>query len=254
MSDPIVTSPEIFRTRDLQGWDVVDRAGEKIGTVADLLFDHTGRVRMLDVEYGFPKKHFLVPQHQMEWGEQRFILGRWTRDRMRALPPYDPAGPMDAARMEEMNRAFPWFYDTGEGNWDAPAGTGETRVVPMSETKDFKIGSGAPDPRGWNVFGSDGERLGTVSDLLVDPAALKIRYLDVDLLDDLFHLTDDRHVLVPLDHVDLKERGNDVWVHGLTAAEAARLPAYPGGAVEPWMERTVTQTFGQTIRGEGSVG
>jgi len=243
MSQPTPAEGEVFRTRDLTGWEVVDRTGEKVGAVSDLLFDRTGRVRLLHAEFGFPRKHVLLPQHQLEWGDRKFILSRATRERVRALPPYEPDRPLGPPVLEEMTRAFPWFYDPA-GEWDEPPAGAETRVVPMSEAKDFRIQSGAPDPRGWNVFGSDGERLGTVSGLLVDPAALKVRYLDVDLLDDLFHLRDDRHVLVPLEHVDLKERGNDVWVRGLTAAEAARLPAYVGGPVEGWLDRIVGQAFG----------
>lgn len=243
MSDQGELGGEIFRTRDLGGWEVVDRAGEKVGTVADILFDQTGRIRMLDVEYGFPRKHVLLPQHQLEWGERKFILGNWTLAQARTLPPYDPARALDPPLVEEMSRAFPWLYDPAAEQWREPPGAPETRVVPLSEAKDFKVQSGAPDPRGWNVFGSDGERLGTVAQMLVDPAALKIRYLDVDLLDDLFLLGDDRHVLIPLEHVDLKERGNDVWVHRLIAAEAARLPAYTGGAVDPWMQAALAKAF-----------
>lgn len=242
MNEPVLAEGEIFRTRDLTGWDVVDRTGEKVGTVADLLFDRTGHIRLVHVEFGFPRKHVLVPQHQLEWGERKFILGESTRDRIRALPPYEPDRTLGPPVLEEMARAFPWFYDPS-GAWSQPAGAEETRVVPLSEAKDFKLQSGAPDPRGWNVFGSDGERVGTVSQMLVDPAALKVRYLDVDLLDDLFLLRDDRHVLVPLEHVDLKERGNDVWVRRLVAAEVARLPAYTGGAVEPWMQGSLARSF-----------
>ena len=79
---------------------------------------------------------------------------------------------------------------------------------------------------GMHVRSSDGERLGTVSGLLVDPAALKVRYLDVDLSEDLFQLRDDRHVLVPIELADLKLRGGDVWVRDWSANEIARLPAY----------------------------
>lgn len=242
MNEQTAAGGEIFRTRDLTGWEVVDRAGEKVGTVTDLLFDRTGRIRMLHAEFGFPRKHVLLPQHQLEWGDGKFILAHATRDEVRALPPYDPERALDPATREEMDRAFPWFYDAAAGGVVEP-GPGSTRVVPLSEAKEFKLGSGAPDPRGWNVFGADGERVGTVAQMLVDPAALKVRYLDVDVLDDLFLLKDDRHVLVPLEHVDLKERGNDVWVRRLTAAETARLPGYTGGAVAEWMQRSLARTF-----------
>ena len=231
----------VLRTRDYTGWDVVDRTGEKIGTVGDLLIDRTGRVRFLDVEHGLPRKHVLLPQHQLEWGDGRFILGRWMRDDARALPPYDPERPLDETLLEEMERAYPAMYHPEHpAEPDAP---GDTRVVPLKEAKDFKVEAGAPDLRGWNVFGSDGERVGTAVQLLVDPAALKARYLEVDVLEDLFGLRDDRHVLVPLEVVELKERGNDAWVGGLTAREVARLPAYIGGAVPPWMERSVAAAF-----------
>ena len=243
MSERSVEDGEIYRTRDLTGWDVVDRAGEKVGTVSDLLFDRTGRIRLLHAEFGFPRKHVLLPQHQLEWGERKFILAHSTRDQVRLLPPYDPDRPLGPPVLEEMGRAYPWFYDSSPGEWNEPPANGDTRIVPLSEAKDFKLGPAAPDPRGWNVFGSDGERVGTVAQMLVDPAALKVRYLDVDVLDDLFLLKDDRHVLVPLEHVDLKERGNDVWVRRLTAAETARLPAYGGGAVVPWMQRVITRAF-----------
>ncbi len=243
MNDETVAGGEIFRTRDLSGWEVVDRAGEKVGTVSDLLFDRSGRIRLLHAEFGFPRKHVLLPQHQLEWGDGKFILAHSTREQVRALPPYDAERPLGPPLQEEMGRAFPWFYDPSAGEWSDPPGAGESRVVPMSEAKGFKLEAGAPDPKGWNVFGADGERVGTVAQMLVDPASLKVLYLDVDVLDDLFLLKDDRHVLVPLEHVDLKERGDDVWVRRLTAAETARLPAYVGGAAESWMQRVLARTF-----------
>jgi sporulation protein YlmC with PRC-barrel domain len=234
--------PEVLRTRDFVGWEVVDRAGEKIGSVADVLIDRRGKVRFLDVEFGMPrKKHVLVPEAQLEWGDKRFVVGGWTKDEVRVLPPYGAEQVLDAARLADIERSYPWMYGPEVDDWKIPAG--DVQILPLSEAKDFKLESGAPTLVGWNVFGSDGERLGIVSQLLVDPTALKIRYVDVDLHDDLFPLSDDRHVLVPLERVDLKERGNDVWVQKLTAKEVAQLPAYPGGAVRPAMERAVEKAF-----------
>src|SRR5690606_14463977 len=54
---------------------------------------------------------------------------------------------------------------------------------------------------------------------------------------------DDRHVLVPTDAVDLRVRGQDVWVKDLGAREVARLPAYRGGAVESIVMRRVADAF-----------
>jgi sporulation protein YlmC with PRC-barrel domain len=241
MTEVTTGVPAVLRTRDFMGWDVVDRDGGKIGSVGDFLIDREGRVRFVDVEFGFPKKHVLLPTERLEWGTRRFILGGWTKDQVAALPAYDPERPVGAERVEELQRAFPWLYDRDADDWRAPLS--ETRIVPLSEAKDFRVAKGAPDVRGWNVFGSDGERVGTIHHLLVDPAAMKVRYADVDVLDDLFHLGDDRHVLVPMEAIELKERTSDAWVAGLTAAEVARLPAYLGGPVSAPMEETVRRAF-----------
>lgn len=251
MTDQPAPRAEILRTRDFVGWDVVDRAGEKVGSIADLLIDRSGRVQYVQVEHGLPRKHFLLPEHQLEWGEKSFVIGSWNRDQIRSLPPYDPDTPLSNSLLSEMKRSYPWFYDREmePGMMGQP---GEARVVPLSDAKSFKLGSGAPNPRGWSVFGSDGERVGTVTQLLVDPTAMKVRYLDVDLLDDLFMLKDDRHVLVPLEYVDLKERGNDAWVRGLTAREVADLPAYTGGTAQSWLERRVGDRFSSVAPASGT--
>lgn len=241
MTDSTPAVPEVLRTRDFIGWEVVDREGEKVGSVGELLIDRRGRIRYVDVQHGLPRKHLLLPVEQLEWGDGRFVIG-WPRDRLMGLPPYDPDAPLEGALLDEMRRAFPWMYDAGAEPWSQPVT--ETRVVPLSEARDFKVAKGATDLRGWNVFGSDGERVGTVTQHLVDPAALMVRYLDVDVHEDLFRLKDDRHVLVPIEIVDLKERGNDAWVRGLTAAEVARLPAYTGGPVTEAMESVLRRVVG----------
>jgi sporulation protein YlmC with PRC-barrel domain len=240
---------EVLRTRDFVGWEVVDRSGEKVGSIADVLIDRAGKVRFLDMEYGLPKKHVLLPAQHLEWGDRRFVVGGWSKDEIRSLPPYG-SELLDGPRLADLERSYPWMYGSETQEWRVPAG--EIRIVPLSEAKDFKLQSGAPDLRGWNVFGADGERVGVVTEMLVDPTALRIRYIDVDLHDDLFPLPDDRHVLVPLEYVDLKERGNDVWLQRLSAADVARRPAYPGGPVRPAMERVVAAAFGE--RGPDSVG
>lgn len=231
---------EVLRTRDLIGWNVMDAKGSKVGTVKDVLIGRRGTVRFLDVDFGLFRKHVLIPVDVLDWGADALVLERWTEDDVKALPPYDPAKPLTGAALAELEHGFPSFY----GDWDrrsVPAG--EMTAIPLRDAKDFRLPKGAPDPRKWNVFGADGERLGVVHELLVDPAAMKVRYLDVDLADDLFVLSDDRHVLVPLENVELRERGNDVWVQGLGARDVAGLPAYTGGGVDPRMEESVHGAF-----------
>ena len=233
---------EVLRTRDLIGWSVMDAKGEMVGTVRDRLIGRRGTVRFLDVDFGIFRKHVLIPVNVLEWGADALVLERWTHEHVRALPPYDPARPLSSDVLTEMERAHPRFYgpDAGRG---AVATPGEAVAVPLRDARDFKLPKGAPDVRKWNVFGADGERLGVVSEMLVDPRAMKIRYLDVDLSDDLYLLKDDRHVLIPLEDVELRERGGDVWVQRLSAREVAALPAYTGGGVDRELDETITGVF-----------
>jgi hypothetical protein len=49
------------------------------------------------------------------------------------------------------------------------------------EHDDFAVADGEPDVRGWDVVTTDQRTIGKVDDLLADPAALKVKYLTVDL-------------------------------------------------------------------------
>ena len=49
----------------------------------------------------------------------------------------------------------------------------------ISELGDYRVSDEDPDPRGWSVVGRDGTDIGRVEDLIVDTAAMKVRYLDI---------------------------------------------------------------------------
>lgn len=241
MTESTTPRAMVLRTRDLVGWDVTDREGAKIGDLADLLFTREGKIRFVAVNLGLFRKQVLVPAEVIEWGPGALVVSPWTSAQVKSLPAYEPSAPLTAAMLEEMERAYPRFYGDAPNAEDA----GEHRIVPLSEARDFKLAKGAPDPRGWTVFAGDNERVGTVREMLVDPVAMKVRFISVDLADDLFNLKEDRHVLVPMETVELRDRGQDAWIQGSTAAQVAALPAYTGGPVDRWMERAVLHAFGQ---------
>jgi sporulation protein YlmC with PRC-barrel domain len=54
------------------------------------------------------------------------------------------------------------------------------RIVPLARLNDARLPESEPDPRGFEVYGSDGVRIGEVDDLLVDADSHVVRYLDVD--------------------------------------------------------------------------
>ncbi len=53
-------------------------------------------------------------------------------------------------------------------------------VVSIDES-DMEVAEGEPDVRGWTVVTTDQHRIGEVEDLLVDPVAMKVRYLTIEL-------------------------------------------------------------------------
>jgi sporulation protein YlmC with PRC-barrel domain len=231
---------EILRSRDFIGWAVTSSNGANVGTVSDILIDRQGTVRYLAVDPGFFKKPVLLPVEALDWGDGT-IQTAWTDTEVRRLPPYDASIPLTAEVMEELGRAFPRHYGAHVGQ---PLVSGEgPSVVPLKEAKNFRLAKGAPNLKGWAVYGADNEKVGEVTQMLVDPVELKIRYLDVDVADDLFGLKDDRHVLVPLEAVELRERSQDVWVQGVSGAGIAALPGYLGGPVDPLLAQETDRVF-----------
>jgi hypothetical protein len=56
-----------------------------------------------------------------------------------------------------------------------------SRIAALRNLRGYKVAEGDPDVRGWEVAGGDGRRIGTINDLLVDTAAGKVCYLDIEL-------------------------------------------------------------------------
>jgi hypothetical protein len=153
---------------------------------------------------------------------------------------------------------------------DARAGI--RALAHMSELEDYRIADNGPDIRGWRVATAEG-RVGCVRDLLVDTAAMSVRYLDVELdapassaapadapapsapperarrlptpamLWASRRSPDTRHVLVPLRIADLDEEHHEVHLSTITGSELGCLPEYRGEPVTPEREREVAACF-----------
>lgn len=118
------------------------------------------------------------------------------------------------------------------------------RVVPLGQLDDFKVADGEPDVRGWEVLASDGRKIGEVDELLVDTAAMKVRYLDVDVDDGMVAGATDRHVLIPIGYARLDEDRDAVMVDALAAADLGGMPAYEQGPLTRHFEASVRESFG----------
>jgi len=98
----------------------------------------------------------------------------------------------------------------------------------MSELGDYRVSDEDPDPRGWSVVGRDGATIGRVEDLIVDTAAMKVRYLDIAVTDAA--ATGSSRARIPASRVDLEPAQRTV-VADLSRAElSAFLGSEPGAA------------------------
>ncbi len=117
------------------------------------------------------------------------------------------------------------------------------RIVSLDDLEDFEVAEGEPDVRGWEVLSADGERIGEVDQLLVDTTAMKVRYLDVDLENDLIGTDEDRHALIPIGFARLDEDNDQIFVDNLRKEDVRRLPAYEHGPVTRDIEVEVRRAF-----------
>jgi uncharacterized protein (TIGR02271 family) len=116
------------------------------------------------------------------------------------------------------------------------------RVVPLGQLGDMSVADGQPDIRGWKVSASDGKDIGRVEELLVDPQAMKVRYLDVDL-DNSMVAGGGRHVTIPIESARLDERSDRVVLTGMAADDLTGLPEYRAGGFTDQYESDVRSRF-----------
>ena len=113
-------------------------------------------------------------------------------------------------------------YETADGS----------RIAPLGEVDDFEVAEGYPDVRGWRVDSADGVEIGKVHELLVDLDAMRTRYLDVRLTNEVAAAPEDRDVLVPIGAANVQQ-DHDVVRIPLTAERVGLLPPYLHGPVTP---------------------
>lgn len=114
---------------------------------------------------------------------------------------------------------------------------GHARIVPLGASLDFTIERRDPDPRGMPIYGCDGRRAGTVSEVWIDRADRLIRYLAVDA-------GGTGPVLVPMMMVTIERRRALVKCDAITAAQFADAPRIAGDTITLYEEERVLGYFG----------
>jgi hypothetical protein len=104
---------------------------------------------------------------------------------------------------------------------DASEGT----LVHTRDLDDFKLPKDEPDPRGWDVRGTDGSKVGKVEDMLFDTGERRIRYVEVALDKDFAKDTGRHYALVPIGQAQLDDE-NDHVVVDLSRTDLTSVPPY----------------------------
>jgi sporulation protein YlmC with PRC-barrel domain len=128
------------------------------------------------------------------------------------------------------------------------------RIIPLDQLDDYKVADGDPDVRGWDVLSADGRRIGEVDNLLVDTGAMKVRYLDVEMDDDLIEGEGSRHILIPIGYARLDEEDDQIMVDTLDSHRIGQLPAYQHGALTREFETDLQTHFGGGLGVPGTTG
>ena len=120
----------------------------------------------------------------------------------------------------------------------------------LRDLTDFEVADDNPDVRGWTVRGADGKPLGTVYELIVDPNALKVRYLDVEL-DAGFNINEhERHILLPIGVAALDAEADNVFVPALNSESIMRYPPYVELQITRDYEEAMLRALGQAPANE----
>src|SRR4051794_8928624 len=104
--------------------------------------------------------------------------------------------------------------------------TGSRQSLPRLSESGYEVAPNEPDVRGWDVVLADREKIGKVDDLIIDPAAGRVRYLEVDLDRKAVGLDRERHVLVPIDTTRLDRKEEEVLLSGMRRDALLTLPEY----------------------------
>lgn len=263
---------------DVRGWELRTMTdGEKVGEVEDLLVDESGTIHYLDVDLQAFRKHVLVPtsRTRIDEAEQVVWVPGMSRDQLEAVPRYDhDPNALTPEYQDQLTAAYTGTWPAGHHEqpaYGAEPGTlrpfdadiAPRRATPpptprtgplasLTEFGEYEVAPGDIDPRGWDVILADQSRAGFVHDLVIEPTALKVRYLDCELtIPEHGHAAGGRHILIPIGSTRLDASERTVYVDAITAATLEDLPSFPGLPLAPEDEERIFQVFSRRPYREG---
>lgn len=119
----------------------------------------------------------------------------------------------------------------------------EPHLFRLQELSDYEVSDNDPDVRGWNVYSAEGVKFGEVEELIVDPDAMKVRYLDIEVDEGIEGVTEEHHLLVPIGVASLDEKDDKVFIRTIQTVSLLKTPPYKGGLITREYEDELRQLY-----------
>lgn len=258
MRDPLHAS------RDLEQLPVYDAEQVPIGSTFGVLSEaESGLVRFFDISIEGRQRHVLVPvghaRLEKHMGRLRLRLRASTVSELERIPAYEPhMAWSDDEFQNELLTAFGRLFE-GQRYYAHPAydhsglyagahpllreplsPAAISGLCRLSAATGFKVATGEPDIRGWDLAGENRMRIGRVTDLVIDPDAEQVRYIVVE------RETDAKETALPIGYVDLA----DGTVHApLGTDDLLALPEFSGNEMERTYEAQLRTVLDSLLSG-----
>ncbi|MGH7460472.1 MAG: PRC-barrel domain-containing protein, partial [Longimicrobiales bacterium] len=237
---------------DVRDWSVrtlIDNAC--VGRVHQLLIDERAAARYLDIALETAEKHILIPigQGRADRANSLVWLPGCALYQIESLPSYTHSALTRGTEARlwttycaSLAGAMPrrGYRVLSEVARRRPAASDPRRLVPLSKQTGLRVASGEADPRHWTVIDRAGTVRGAVADLLVDLAAMKVRYVVCDLAADE---GDNRCVLVPVEFLRLDRAAATGALPAFSTEQWAALPTYAGTPPDSDTEARILERF-----------
>jgi photosynthetic reaction center H subunit len=233
---------------DVRGWEVYSSDEKVFGKVEDLIVDTNAmKVRYLDIRVkdditGVDDHHMLLPIGLASIDEKKDVIRAGNVETVTILkyPKYE-GGKITRDYEDNLRKSYNPEFERKEEDQDYYnneyydderfySSRRKRRLFRLYEVHGYEIKGADPDIRNWEVQSRDGKRIGKVYELIVDPKAKKVRYVEVQTEKDLGKTDEDNHILIPVGITSLDEKEDRVTVR-MDYSDLARYPLYRGGEI-----------------------
>jgi hypothetical protein len=244
--------PPLVPTKDLAGLRTTDVEDRPVGDLFGALSEQpTGLIRYLDVDLEGAQKHVLVPighvRIDRDGAQPRVRLRAALYEDLLAVPGYEPERTqVDTGYQEQLLAAHgqlfygAYYYahpsfdhsalyagdspiiDGPEPVEEAPRQRDAHLVESLSRLDGARVSRTDHDIRGRPVDDSQGDAVGEVVDLLVEPPGYGVRYGVIELSRPA------RRTAIPIGYLSPGRDDDRLVVRGLTTEDIMLLPAYEG--------------------------